>query len=170
MSFRNRCVVAGSNGLVNLSVPIEKGRGQKDLMRDVRISYSENWPVQHWRTIESCYRRAPFFEFYGEAVRALLEKRPGFLIELDLSILEWVKKQLKATTNISLTSAYHPSYPPESTDLRGRFLPKQYADEPFDLRYTQVFEERIGFMPNLSVLDLLFCCGPQAPALLRDGH
>ena len=61
MSFRNRCMVAGSNGVVHLSVPLEKGRGQKELMKDVRISHSANWQVQHWRTIESFYSRSPIF-------------------------------------------------------------------------------------------------------------
>lgn len=160
MSFRNRCMVAGSNGVVNLSVPLEKGRGQKELMKDVRISDYENWRVQHWRTIESCYSRAPFFEFYRDGVFSLLQNKQTFLLDLNLSILEWLAKVFKYKGSASLTEAYHKEYPADVNDLRGAFLPKNYAAEDFDLKYVQVFEDRIGFKPNLCILDLLFCNGP----------
>ncbi|MDB5211387.1 MAG: hypothetical protein JWQ30_2214, partial [Sediminibacterium sp.] len=165
MSFRNRCMVAGSNGLVNLSVPLEKGRGQKELMKDVRISHSANWQVQHWRTIESCYSRSPFFEFYRDAVWGLLEKKETFLLDLNLSILEWLKSVLKMQYSLCLTDTYVKEYPPEVTDLRNTEFPKNYQNSPRDLRYTQVFEDRIGFVPNISILDLIFCCGPSAKSI-----
>lgn len=159
MSFRNRCMVAGSNGVVNLSVPLEKGRGQKELMKDVKISYRDHWQVQHWRTIESCYSRAPFFEFYRDGVFGLLQQKQTFLLDLNMSILEWMVKIFKFKGSVSLTDSYHKQYPEEVKDLRGQFLPKHYALEPFELKYVQVFEDRIGFQPNLSILDLLFCDG-----------
>jgi hypothetical protein len=159
MSFRNRCMVAGSNGVVNLSVPLEKGRGQKELMKDVRISHSENWQVQHWRTIESCYSRAPFFEFYRDGVFNLLQKKETFLLDMNMAILEWLVKVFKSKASVSLTLSYQKEYPHPVKDLRGRFLPKSYANEDFGPGYVQVFEDRIGFKPNLSILDLLFCNG-----------
>jgi hypothetical protein len=159
MSFRNRCMVAGSNGVVNLSVPLEKGRGQKELMKDVRISYSGNWQLQHWRTIESCYSRAPFFEFYRDGVFDLLRKKETFLLDQNMTIMEWLAKVFKYKGSLSLTTSYLKEYPVGVNDLRGQFLPKNYADEAFDLKYVQVFEDRIGFKPNLSILDLLFCYG-----------
>ncbi len=170
MSFRNRCMVAGSNGVVNLSVPLEKGRGQKELMKDVRISHSANWQLQHWRTIESCYSRSPFFEFYRDAVWGLLEKKETFLLDLDLSILEWLKSVLKMQYSLSLTDTYLKEHPPEVIDLRNTEFPKNYQDRLPDLRYTQVFEDRIGFVPNLSILDLLFCYGPSAKPLLEQNR
>lgn len=75
MSFRNRCVVLGGNGPVNLSVPLEKGRGQKTLMKDVKICWRGNWQVQHWRTIESGYNRSPFFDYYRDGLWDLLQKK-----------------------------------------------------------------------------------------------
>ncbi len=168
MSFRNRCMVAGSNGVVNLSVPLEKGRGQKLLMKDVRISHSANWQIQHWRTIESCYSRSPFFEFYRDAVWRLLEKKETFLLDLNLEILDWLKTVLKYKGAITLTRDYLKTYPPEITDLRNTLVPKNYAEQANGIRYTQVFDDRIGFMPNLSILDLLFCCGPAAVSLLKN--
>jgi len=168
MSFRNRCVVAGSNGLVHLSVPLEKGRSQKVLVRDVRISNSDDWQTRHLRTIESCYNRAPFFEFYRDAVWKLLEKKEVFLFDMNLSILEWLKTVLKIPATISLTDTYQKTVPENILDLRNYSLPKNYQQEPVGFRYTQVFEDRIGFMPNLSILDLLFCSGPAAKSLLKD--
>lgn len=170
MSFRNRCRVAGSNGVVDLSVPLEKGRGQKELMKDVRISHSANWQVQHWRTIESCYSRSPFFEFYRDAVWGLLEKKETFLLDMNMRILEWLQTILKFPAEVSLTDSYHKIYPPGTADLRNTMLPKNNHLSATHTRYTQVFEDRIGFIPNLCVLDLLFCCGPQVVSILRQGR
>lgn len=166
MSFRNRCVIAGANGLVNLTVPLEKGRSQKELMKDVRISYYENWQVRHWRTIESCYNRSPFFEFYRDGVYSLIHQNKTFLLDLDLSIAEWLKKMLKSKTEMTCSGQWLREYPADVTDLRGRLVPKQYQHEPFDITYTQVFGERLGFARNLCILDLLFCAGPAARNLL----
>ena len=167
MSFRNRCMVVGSNGLVNLSVPLEKGRNQKQLMKDVRISYSNNWQVQHLRTIESCYSRSPFFEFYRDGVYTLLQKRELFLLDLNLAILEWLKKVMKFPGTISLTETYLREYPPGIADRRNTILPKNFQAWPMPFKYRQVFEDRLGFLPNLSILDLLCCCGPEARTLLE---
>jgi hypothetical protein len=168
MSFRNRCVVVGSNGLVNLSVPLEKGRSQKLAMKEVRISYSEDWQKRHLRTLESCYSRAPFFEFYQDGVWNLFGKSQTFLLDLNMEILSWLKTVLKIPAAISLSGHYHGPVPQNVTDLRNHFLPRNYLNQPAGLRYTQVFEDRIGFMPNLCILDLLFCCGPEATLLLSQ--
>jgi hypothetical protein len=167
MSFRNRCMVAGSNGVVGLSVPLEKGRGQRELMKDVRISYTDNWQVQHWRTIESCYSRAPFFEFYREGVWQLLQQKDTYLLDLNLTTLTWLKKVLKMPGDISLTGSYRKTYPEDVTDRRNTLFPKNYQQADTGPRYTQVFEDRIGFQPNLCILDLLFCCGPQTRGMLQ---
>ena len=161
MSFRNRSVVAGSNGVVDLSVPIENGRNQRGLMKDVRISYLSNWPVQHFRTIESCYSRSPYFEFYRDGVWELLQKKQSFLLDLNLEILNWLKKVLKFSGEITLTESYEKIYPEGVTDLRNHFLPKNRSAQNDGFSYTQVFEDRIGFQLNLSILDLLFCSGPE---------
>lgn len=168
MSFRNRCVVAGSNDLVKLSVPLEKGRNQRQLMKDVRISYSTRWQAAHLRTIESCYSRSPYFEYYRDDLWKLLERKEAYLLDLNLAIQDWLKKTLKFSGEVSLTDHYQKEYPPDVTDRRNTILPKNFQDQPMGWQYTQVFEDRIGFQPNLSILDLLFCSGPDIKDQLKE--
>lgn len=167
MSFRNRMVLAGSNGLVHLSIPLEKGRDQKQPIRDVRISYSLPWQQQHWRTIESCYNRSPFYEFYRDGLENLYATKPAYLVDFNRDISNWLWKVLKIPSGFSETSSYqaHPS--PTVTDMRNRWMPKNFQSDGFNIPYRQVFEDRIGFQPNLSILDLLFCSGPSAHSLLK---
>ncbi len=167
MSFRNRCVVAGSNGPVHLSVPLEKGRDRQELVKEVRINYSGRWRKEHLRTLDSCYSRSPFYEYYRDDVRRLWEQEDVFLFDKNMSILDWLKKVLAPPANISVSESYRKEYPEGITDLRGRILPKNFQEQPAVCRYTQVFEERTGFLPNLSILDLLFCAGPETGSLLR---
>jgi hypothetical protein len=161
MSFRNRCVVAGSNGLINLSVPLQNGRDQKGMIKEVRIDNWDNWQRQHWHTIFSCYGNSPFFEFYREEVETLFRRKFTYLFDLNLEALDWVKKTIKLPGQISLTETFLKTYPAEVDDARNRWLPKNFQQDEKPMRYIQVFEEKIRFQPNLSILDLLFCEGPQ---------
>lgn len=168
MSFRNRCQIAGSEGIINLSVPLEKGRDQKTLMKDVRIAAAQPWQAQHWKTLLSCYSRSPWFEFYRDELEGLYKTRFDFLVDWNLACFEWSLKKLRLTVAFSLTDRYRPIYTPEEgVDLRGKFVPKNRAGDlgipsGAPLRYRQVFEERTGFIPGLSILDLLFCEGKEA--------
>lgn len=160
MSFRNRMVLAGSNGLVTLSVPLEKGRDQKQPIRDVRISYSLPWQQQHWRTIESCYNRSPFYEFYRDGLERIFTAKPVYLLDLNRDIQQWLWKVLKIPAGFSETTSYQTQLPEYTFDARNRWMPKNLQSEEGSIRYRQVFEDRIGFQHNLSILDLLFCAGP----------
>lgn len=182
MSFRNRCQIAGGEGIINLSVPLEKGRDQKTLMKDVRIAAAQPWQAQHWKTLLSCYSRSPWFEFYRDELEELYQTRVDFLVDWNLACFEWSLKKLRLAVALSLTDRYQPAYTPEEgVDLRGKFVPKNRAadsgmssgaptsgastsgaQDTAPLRYRQVFEERTGFIPGLSILDLLFCEGKEA--------
>ena len=168
MSFRNRCVVAGSNGLINLSVPLENGRDQKGMIKEIRIDNWDKWQRQHWHTIFSCYGNSPFFEFYGDEVEKLFLKKFDYLFDLNMEMLNWLTKTIKLPGQISLTDTFCKSYPSEVDDARNRWLPKNFQQEKNPIRYTQVFEEKIKFQPNLSILDLLFCEGPQTAFILKQ--
>ncbi|BAV06238.1 WbqC family protein [Filimonas lacunae] len=163
-SFRNRCVVAGSNGVINLSVPLVNGRDQKVLYKQLKIDHTQNWQVQHWRTITSCYQKAPFFEYFAPGVESLLTKQHEYLFEANLEIITWLKKVCKLKVTIGETSDYVPEYTGDGiTDARNAIRPNNYQQSPELVSpYYQMFEDRIGYQPNLSILDLLFCAGPTA--------
>ena len=168
MGFRNRMLVAGAEGVVSLSIPLVMGRNQQVPAKDVRISNDQPWQAQHWKTILSNYNRSPWFEYYRDELAALMQRRTNFLLDWNLACFEWIKNKLDWDIMVSLTEDYREIYDPEIwTDLRNRFMPKNYRKtEP--LKYRQVFEERTGFLPNLSVLDLLCCEGKNAAVLLNQ--
>lgn len=168
-SFRNRTPVPGANGVINLSVPLQKGRDQKALFRDIKIDYRENWMVQHIRTLDACYNRAPFYEFYRDSIRDLLNQEETHLMSLDKKLVQWVLKMLKAKPVISSTERYSLKVQEEIVDARNSILPGK--DLSIDIpEYAQVFEDRIGFKPNMSILDLLFCQGPASAGLLKSSN
>jgi hypothetical protein len=193
MSFRNRCRIAGAEGVVDLSVPIAGGRDQKTVMKEVRIAAGRSWQAQHWKTILSCYSRSPWFDYYRDGLQKLFEEPVEFLMDWDLRCLEWSLRALGIDRPILLTDRYQRGYDPEeAVDWRGRLGPKDLEkwgttgvgdivgsparglvgspDGGLEgvARYRQVFEERIGFMPNLSILDLLFCEGKEAIRYIRS--
>ncbi len=161
-SFRNRCQIAGGEGIIDLSIPLAGGRDQKRLTRDARVAGGWRWQAQHWKTIVSCYNRSPWFEYYRDSLEALFQQRADFLIDWNLRCFEWSLRALGMSKTIALTERYQDSYgPEEGTDWRGKIVPKHRGEWPA-LPYRQVFEERTGFIPNLSILDLLFCEGKEA--------
>lgn len=160
MSFRNRCVIVGSNGLINLTIPVEGGRNNKQLMKDVRISYTENWQSQHWKAIVSSYAKAPFYEYYNMYVEELIKKHHTFLLDKNMELLMWLKKVMKLQSQVELTSTYEETFDKGKLDLRNKWLPSNYSNETNSITYNQVFEEKLGFQNNVSILDLLFCNGP----------
>jgi hypothetical protein len=183
MGYRNRCQIAGAQGVVNLSVPLVKGRGQKTLVRDVRISDRQPWAAQHWKTIVSCYSRSPWFDHYRDELAGLYGRRFNYLLDWDLACFDWSVRVLGVGIRVGLAESWVKVYPStEAEDWRGRLRPGDRAkrggglgglEEPSgasaegagaagSVRYRQVFEERTGFIPNLSILDLLFCEGKNA--------
>lgn len=170
MSFRNRCIILGAGGPVTLSIPLEEGRGQRRWMKEVRIANRYAWQSQHWKTIMSCYNRSPWFEFYRDELETLFQKRVDFLVDWNLTCWEWSCKKLGLTINTQTTSQYEANYDMTKwLDLRNQILPKSIMEKyPDPVVYRQVFEDRIGFVPNCSILDLLFCEGKNARYLLMD--
>lgn len=159
MSFRNRCMVAGSNGLISLSVPLQNGRNTRALEKDVRISNRDNWQQQHWRTLYSCYGKAPYWEYYADWLEDFYQKEFVLLSDMNWEIALWLKKVLKVPAAFAVVTDAQ-QLPAETTDARNRWLPRNYQDEPNALRYQQLFEHKMPFQPNVCVLDALLCAGP----------
>jgi hypothetical protein len=169
MSFRNRCLIAGAEGIISLSVPLKDGRNQLLPVNEVRISETENWQARHFKSICSAYNRSPFFEYYADELETLYQERFSHLVEWNLSCLNWLHKKLYWPAEIRFTDSAVSFGDADQGDRRNRVLPKNY-DHWNPVKYRQVFEERTGFFPNLSVLDLLFNTGKQAGELLRNSH
>ena len=169
MTFRNRCTIVGSNGRVDLSIPVVGGRNKRQLMRDVKMDYSQAWQRQHIKTINSCYGKAPFYDYYISDIVKLLNCQSVFLFDFNWEIIIWLKKIMQIPTEISLTENYICNYDQELiTDNRNRWLPKNFMQIDDSIKYLQVFEDKIGFQKNVSILDLLFCEGPNAKNLLKS--
>jgi WbqC-like protein family len=169
MSFRNRCLIAGAQGIISLSVPLLQGRNQQLPMNEVRISDTEKWQLRHFKSIRSAYNRSPFFDFYQDELAAIYQRPFDFLADWNICCLEWVKEKLDWRSEIRFTDSAIPYQSDGVTDLRNTVLPKNYM-EWNRVKYRQVFEERTGFFPNLSILDLLFNCGPRSSELLRNSE
>ena len=171
-TFRNRCVIATANGLQALTVPtVSSGFAdgtEKCLLKDVRISDHNNWRRIHWNALQSAYSESPFFDYYADDIRPFFEQRYEFLVDFNEAIRQKMCELLDIHPHVELTTHYHPSptnhHPSPITDFREVIHAKHpQPDADFEpKRYWQVFQQKHGFLPNLSILDLLFCMGPEA--------
>ena len=164
-TYRNRCVIATANGTQTLTVPIERYDGMKCAMRDIRISDHGNWRHLHWNALVSAYGETPFFEFYADDLRPFFEKRHTFLFDLNLDIMHTMCQLLDVRPQVTLSEQYIvlPSEDDAVVDFRDAIRPKHpLPDADFNpTPYYQVRAQRHGFLPNLSILDLLFNEGPE---------
>ena len=163
-TYRNRCVIATTNGLQALTVPIERFEGAHCAMLNIRISDHGSWRHLHWNALQSAYGESPFFEFYADDIRPFFERRWEFLVDFNMEITQKMCELLDIQPHITLTDAYVSGEDVGVTDYRDVIRPKNpLPDDRFQLRrYYQVYEQKHGFQPNLSILDLLFNEGPEA--------
>ena len=165
-TYRNRCYIYGANGKQLLSVPVVHSHGKgRQKTRDVRIDNSFRWQINMFRSLEASYRSSPFFEFYEDDIRPVFEKKYNFLLDLNLASVEVINDCLGLDTDYSTTH----SYEIEGYENDFRFLVNAKSMQVFQLvPYTQVFENKFGFLGNLSVLDLLFNEGTNALQYLEE--
>lgn len=163
-TYRNRCVIATTNGLQALTVPIERFEGAHCAMLNIRISDHGSWRHLHWNALQSAYGESPFFEFYADDIRPFFERRWEFLVDFNMEIMQKMCELLDIQPHITLTDAYISADEEGVTDYRDAIRPKNpLPDDSFQpRRYYQVYEQKHGFQPNLSILDLLFNEGPEA--------
>ena len=162
-TFRNRCVIATSNGLQTLTVPVV--RGETSWVKDIRISDHGNWRHLHWHALLSAYSESPFFEYYADDIRPFFEKHWDYLYDFNMDICCTVCELLDIHPQLQPTDDYIPHGQLAGTaDFRDAIDPKHPAeDSDFMVRpYYQVYGQKHGFQSNLSILDLLFNMGPEA--------
>lgn len=159
-TYRNRCYILSAQGPLLLSVPVYLGSIHKTKTCDIRIDYSKRWQQVHLRAIIAAYGLSPYFEFYIDTIEKKVSKNHKFLLDLNMELIESVMKILCIKKIVSYTTCFEPAMNKEN-DFRYRITPKQKSSYNAK-EYIQVFNTGKGFVPNLSVLDLLFNLGPEA--------
>lgn len=169
-SYRNRCHFYAADGKQSLSFPIAHSEGtHKHLISEVLIDYSKPWALQHKRAIISAYRTSAYFEYYQDELFAILDSKPERLLDLNTRLLEFFLDKIGIKAEIRMTENY--SQNTDCEDLREVIHPKRPDNilERLELNkpYFQVFAEKHGFIPNLSIMDLLFNEGPDSIIYLK---
>ncbi|MCQ2233869.1 MAG: WbqC family protein [Paludibacteraceae bacterium] len=159
-TYRNRCRIATANKVMDLTIPVERTH-EKTAMKDIAISYDEDWQKTHWNAIESAYRTSAYFDYYADELQVFYQNKERYLLDLNMKLHELVVKWMQLEDRIQLTSTTEYHTPGESEiDLRTAFNPKSAANKTKP--YYQVFSQRHGFIADLSVLDLVLNEGPEA--------
>ncbi len=175
-TYRNRCIIATANGLQALTVPVEHS-DDKTTVKDLRISDHNQWRRIHWNALQSAYSESPFFDYYADDIRPFFEKKYEFLIDFNEAIRQTMCELIDIHPHVSYTCSF---LSPSSTDKSPSSLLPNLSSQISDFRevihakhplpdpdfeatpYWQVFQHKYGFLPNLSILDLLFCMGPES--------
>jgi len=161
---RNRMYIYSPNGLQMLNIPIKHSKKAHQKYKDIRIENDFGWQKNHFKSLEAAYRTSPFFEYFEDDFRPLFEKKHEFLMDLNFEIFNLVNTALGIHFPFEKTTEYFHEIP-NKTDFRHLANGKKdvFVNDP----YTQVFKEKHGFLPNLSILDLLFNEGRHALAYLK---
>ena len=166
-TFRNRAIITTENGTQSLTIPVVHSGIQA--MRDVRISEHGNWRHLHWNAIVSAYRKSPFFDYYADDFAHFYEERDGFLMDFNLRLHAVVCELLGLERGVRFLSDSASQLLEPRLDMRSIAEPKALASlNECGLPYYQVFAGRNGFIPSLSIIDLLFNMGPEGLLVLRD--
>ncbi|WP_111709292.1 WbqC family protein [Lutibacter citreus] len=158
-TYRNRCYIYTANGKHLLNVPVQHNKGIKQQTKDVKIDYKDDWNKLHLKTLKTAYSSSPFFEFYIDDLLPIFNKQHSFLLDLNLLSHSIIMDALQLHIPYLKTKEYQ--IETEITDLRKLAIAKGEKSYNFQ-RYIQVFEQKKGFISNLSILDLLFMEGPNA--------
>lgn len=166
-TLRNRTYIYGANGKQPLNLPIKHVGGDtgRQLYRDVKIENHFAWQRLHWKSLETAYRTSPYFEYYEDDLVRIFERPYTYLLDVNIDTIETVLACLLVHINFDTTSVYEEE--PQCKDYR--YLSSAKKEYPVTMPlYHQIFSDKHGFIPNLSILDLLFHEGPNATEYLNQ--
>ncbi len=159
-SIRNRCEIYGANKKLRLTIPKQRKGSSKTIINKIKISYKDSWQKVHWNAILSSYNSSPFFEYYKDELKPFFEEKETYLINFNNKLQKTILKLLKVEVKYTHSTEY--KHTGNFTDLRNHKFDSRKLE-----RYDQVFMEKNGFIPNLSILDLLFNLGPESTDYLN---
>ncbi|WP_025741444.1 WbqC family protein [Aquimarina pacifica] len=166
-TYRNRTYIYGANGKLLLSIPIKHSKkGIKQLYRDVQIENEFPWQQLHWKSLQTAYRTSPFFEYYEDEFVHLFRKKRTFLLDFNYECMQILHDCMQIDMTVNKTNEYIRT-PENMTDLRSLVDAKKEIEHDLE-PYIQVFEDKYGFLPNISILDLLFNEGTNALTYLEN--
>ena len=154
-TLRNRTSIHAANGKLNLSIPVKFSSTKKEKFKDIRICYDSNWQKIHLKSIESAYKNSPFYDFFEDYFINFYNKKEKFLVDLNFSSIRLIFEILEKELNCSFTNEYLEKYV-DLTDYRSLLTNKNFNEKANFKNYTQVFQEKNGFIENLSSIDLIF--------------
>tara|TARA_B100000497_G_C7641532_1_gene385678 strand:- start:368 stop:967 length:600 start_codon:yes stop_codon:yes gene_type:complete len=159
-SLRNRCIIMGANGTQTLTIPKERKSSDKTLISDISISNQDNWQKLHWQSIVSAYNSSPFFEYYKDDLLTFYNTKHNTLFDFNLKISKTILELMQVENKLNFTSKFQKEF--NGLDFRSsKFILKNQEE------YQQVFCEKYSFVPNLSIIDVLFNLGPETTSYLE---
>lgn len=154
-TLRNRTSIHAANGKLNLSVPVKFSSTKKEKYKDIKICYDSNWQKIHLKSIESAYKNSPYYDFFEDYFINFYNKKEKFLVDLNFSSIRLIFEILEKELNCNFTNEYLEKYI-DLTDYRSLLTNKNFNEKVNFKNYTQVFQEKNGFIENLSSIDLIF--------------
>lgn len=167
-SYRSRCRILSANGIQVLSIPVIQPSGQKIQLSEAQLDNSFSWNHQHWQSLVSAYGKSAYFLYYKDELERLYAQPGQSLQAFNTALINYLLKAFKVKLELNPSAVYRQDYP-SNLDFRNHFNAKNPSPENElrkPLKYWQVFEEKYGFTPNLSAVDLLFNLGPEAGKML----
>lgn len=161
-TYRNRTNVYGANGKLSLIIPIHH-TGER-CIKNLEISYVEDWQKLHWKSIKIAYQSSPYFEYYEDKLKQIFSVQPTSLIEFNLNALKIILQILKVEKDYSLTTEFEKT--PDAVDLRERFSAKKESEYHLP-EYYQTFSDKLGFIKDLSILDVVCNIGPESATYIK---
>lgn len=167
-TFRNRCQIATANGTMDLIIPVVKPSGTKTIDKDIKIA-DDNWQKIHWGALEAAYRQSPFFMYFEDDIRPFYQQPYTYLIDFNQALQQCLCELVGIAPCLQQSTAYCAA---ANHDYRQLIHPKKHTtDSSFTaVNYYQVFEQKHGFIPNLSIFDLLFNMGNESILVLQQSY